>query len=208
MISRRNVFQFAAVVLPLGILLALLAQWLPAPGDLYAFFSRHRDAHPALRQAMRAVTDFGNPLLYVVYAVVLGVGLKTGNRKLVRFVAVYVIVQLLVSFLLVRGIKISLGAPRPDVSGFHEFFTLASSHHSFPSGHTTEIVGAALPLALWKGRLPLSLGLGLLVALMGFSRIYLGSHHILDVTFGLVLGAYAGLAIYAFREREARIEVP
>ncbi len=199
--------QFAVVVLPLGIVVGILAQWLSTPDDLYAFFSLHRKAHPALHDAMRVFTDWGNPLFYVVYAVLLGVGLKSGNKKLVRFVVVYAVVQLLVSFLLVRGIKISLGAPRPGVDGINQFFTLAASHHSFPSGHTTEIVGAALPLALWGDRLSLSLGLGLLVALMGFSRIYLGSHHVLDVTFGLVLGVYAGLAIHAFRERGARSEV-
>ena len=93
--------------------------------------------------------------------------------------------------------KMSLGRPRPEAGDvLHQFLTLEPLFHSLPSGHTAEIMGSCLPLALLWRRYGLSLLLGLVVAAMGFTRMYLYQHYPSDVFFGLGFGALAGLTTY------------
>lgn len=75
---------------------------------------------------------------------------------------------------------------------------LTLTTYSFPSGHTmtaTVFYGVLAAFAVrkiksWQGRLLVILGAGLMILLVGFSRIYLGAHYLSDV-----LGAMAeGLA--------------
>ncbi|MGE4298343.1 MAG: phosphatase PAP2 family protein [Desulfovibrionaceae bacterium] len=194
-------WHYALVALPLVLALVLVNAAVGADRAVYAFFSAQRDAHPLVKAGLRGVTDWGNALFYVVYAALLARGLATGDKPLVRFVLLYGAAQLVVALCLVHGIKIAIGRPRPDVEGFFQPFSTASAFNSLPSGHTTEIMGAALPLALWRRRVWLSLALGGVVALVGFSRLYLGMHHISDVAFGLALGSLAGCAVIAFWNR-------
>lgn len=66
---------------------------------------------------------------------------------------------------------------------------------SFPSGHTATIITAAVPLALWFRNRPFSLFLSAVIALMGFSRVWLGQHHPIDIVGGMLLGSIAARCI-------------
>jgi undecaprenyl-diphosphatase len=81
---------------------------------------------------------------------------------------------------------------------FWDLWTFNPYYHSLPSGHTTEIFGAILPLVLFFRRWPVTILLGLMAALVGFSRIYLHQHYPTDVMFGWLFGSYAGWATYAY----------
>jgi undecaprenyl-diphosphatase len=195
---RAAAWHFFLVALPLTAVLLLLGAALDGDAAVQEFFRDHRRAHEGLKAFMRLVTDWGNIALYPVWAAILVAGWRQGDRRKVRLALTYLAVQLLISFLLVRGLKIAIGRPRPDVDGPFAPFSLDAGHHSLPSGHSTEMAGAVLPLAMWLRREWLSVLLGLALALVGFSRIYMGWHHVSDVAFGLALGGYAGWAIYAF----------
>ena len=199
---RHPALHYLLAVAPLAILLLALAQCWDSERALYQFFSNLRGAHPGLSSLVRVYTDWGNALLYPVYAAILFRGLLTRDRVLVSLALTYLVMQLLVALGLAQAIKFLLGVPRPDVGGLPTPFSLAAMHHSLPSGHTVEMTGAIAPLALWRGDARLSLGLGLLLAMMGLSRIYLGAHHVSDVAFGLLLGSLAGWAVHCFRRRE------
>jgi undecaprenyl-diphosphatase len=160
-------------------------------------------AAPALKSFFKAVSAFGNPIFYAVYAAILLRGIFGKRRDLTRTALVYLAVQLVVSLLLVRLLKISLGRPRPGEGFLYHPMTLEPSHHSLPSGHTCEITAASLPLSLWRRNLLLSLAIGVLTAAVGASRVILGWHHISDVFFGWLLGMVGGLAIYLFGVRHA-----
>jgi len=68
---------------------------------------------------------------------------------------------------------------------------------SFPSGHTTAIFAFVIPFLAADARmLPLLLPAGLIVmASVGWSRIYLGLHYPSDVAAGALIGAVTALVV-------------
>jgi undecaprenyl-diphosphatase len=89
-------------------------------------------------------------------------------------------------------LKLSFHRPRPEVAFVH------LDTYSFPSGHamlSTAAYGALAYLAWSKlqtprARLALTSGTVLLVALICFSRLYLGVHYLSDVLGGAAAGAF------------------
>jgi undecaprenyl-diphosphatase len=183
---------------PLLACLAWMAWAFPGESAAADHFARLMGDNPGLKAVLEWVSVLGNPLFYAVYAAILLRGLATRRPGLTRLALVYVAVQLVVSLLLVRLLKISLGKPRPGEGLLFQPMTLEPSNHAFPSGHTCEVTAAAAPLAMWRRRVLLSLGLGLVIAAVGASRILLGWHHPSDVFFGWLLGSAGALAIHLF----------
>jgi membrane-associated phospholipid phosphatase len=64
-----------------------------------------------------------------------------------------------------------------------------------PSGHSTEITGSTSTLAHFKGASLSSFLWGLLPALIGFSRIYAGMHHSIDIIAGAFLGSLTSIFV-------------
>lgn len=188
---------------PLLVLLLLLWVFLGSEAQVAAFFREHREAHPGLRSVLRCVTDWANPPFYAVYAWILWRGWREKRPDLVRLALAYAAVQVGVAVLAVHGLKMLIGRPRPGAGAFFDPLTTDPGRQSMPSGHTTEITGAALPLGLRSARRMAMPLLGLLAALTGFSRIYLGWHHPSDVFFGWLLGSVAGLAIHLLAHRDS-----
>lgn len=188
--------DFLLASLPLLALLAVLHASFASTADLLWAFRLHKSEHDLARQAMFLATDWANLALYAVWGLLLARGLVRGDRRMLRLALIFAVVQVAVNLVLVTGIKMALGRPRPGTAlKVFEFFTLDSRYHSLPSGHTAEITGSCLPLAVWAGRPALSLALGCVVALVGFSRIYLNQHYPGDVFFGWAFGAFAGCLI-------------
>ncbi|MGA0602551.1 phosphatase PAP2 family protein [Caulobacter sp. KR2-114] len=114
------------------------------------------------------------------------------------------------------GLKSLIDRPRPQIVPH-----LAQvSNASFPSGHA--MISAAVYLTagamlceampLRRGRLFVMLFAGLLVVLIGASRVYLGVHWPSDVLAGWCLGGLWALAVFAadrwLRRRSARAAIP
>ncbi len=116
------------------------------------------------------------------------------------------LMQLLLSFTLKR--VVFSNSPRPktyfaDLGVSLSFIEGVKVHayNAFPSGHTMTAFGLATFLALyWQDR-RLSLLLLLLAALVGFSRIYLLQHFLIDVCVGSVIGTMLGFAVHAVSKR-------
>ena len=185
--------DFLLVSLPLLLLLAAFNVWAESTPDLMWSFRVHKSEHDLARQVMYWITDWGNFAVYAFYTLLMVRALARGQRGVWRGVLLFAAVQIAVNLVLLSGVKMVLGRPRPGTGlAVFEFFTTDPRFHSLPSGHTAEITGSCLPLALHKGRPLLSLALGCVVALVGFSRIYLNEHYPGDVFFGWVFGAFAG----------------
>ena len=139
--------------------------------------------------AFRVLTFFGSPAVALAIATVTCVVLYR-RRWLVE--AALLPIVLAGAELLNLVLKLSFQRPRPEV-GFVSLDT-----YSFPSGHamvSTAAYGALAYLA-WPhlrtrpARLALAGGTVMLVALICFSRLYLGVHYLSDVLAGVAGGAF------------------
>lgn len=157
------------------------------------FFEQWRALNSDITPWLKLYTDWGNAAFYLVYAGILLVGLARGRKDLTALALGYLAAQLLISLLAVRVLKMSIGRPRPLVGGEFLHFTAQGSHHSMPSGHSTEFTLQTLPLALRSGSILWPLLLGLALGLMAFTRIALGWHNPTDVLAGWALGTLGGL---------------
>jgi undecaprenyl-diphosphatase len=186
-------------LLPLVLVLVWLGQLRPGDEALWVFFKLHRRVHPLLTSGLDGFTDLLNPALDAVFVCMLVIGLRRGERPVRSYALRYVVFKLAVAFCLIHVLKYSLGQPRPGVDALFNYVTVDGSFTSLPSGHTAEAACAVVALALWRRHAPLTLGLGLLLALQGFSRVYLAHHHVADVAFGMAFGAAAGWGVWLFR---------
>lgn len=66
--------------------------------------------------------------------------------------------------------------------------------NSFPSGHTMAAFALYASLAFYTTKRWVALGLFILAFLVGYSRMYLSQHFLVDVIFGAILGCVAAIA--------------
>jgi undecaprenyl-diphosphatase len=188
--------------LVLLVLFALTARAVDRQGNLTRFdtalgerLHAHREAHPAVRSVVIGITEMGAFQTLLVFGLVVGVVLWLRRRRLLAFVWM---VALAGAGVLNQELKEVYGRPRPpfkDVA-VHE------NNHSFPSGHSSASMAGYGMLAYllvrtlrrrWA-RVAAVAGLGTLILLIGFSRMYLGAHYFSDVVGGFCVGA-AWLAV-------------
>lgn len=96
-------------------------------------------------------------------------------------------------------LKNIVGRTRPDTPYVQKMWPTT---HSFPSGHA---VGAAILYGMWGYLLaqhaqgaayPAILGgTVVLILLIGYSRLYLGAHYILDVLGGFIIGGIVAMIL-------------
>jgi membrane-associated phospholipid phosphatase len=142
----------------------------------------HSHATPPLTKAMFVVTSFGSTAVGTCIAIAFGL-------YLIRRRNIYWLISLVLAVpgggLLNKLLKYVFHRPRPLFPD--PLLTLSS--YSFPSGHTmtaTVLYGVIAAYLLsksknWGQRLLILLGAGCLIALVGFSRMYLGAHYLSDV---------------------------
>ena len=164
---------------PLTVADAQLSNWL------------HTHATPPLTRAMFVVTSFGSTLTASCIAV--GLSLYLLWRRRFYWLAA-ALSSVFGGMLLNKLLKFAFHRARPH---FNDPILKLDSY-SFPSGHTmiaTVLYGVLAAYLFSKTtdsrrRVLILLAAGLLIALVGFSRMYLGAHYLSDV-----LGAIAeGLA--------------
>lgn len=96
------------------------------------------------------------------------------------------------------ALKGLVGRDRPDIARL-----VNGSGPAFPSGHVLATVGfyGVLAVVVWRSTTSRSLavgslaGAGVVIALVGFSRIYLGVHWLTDVVGGLLIGTVFVLVV-------------
>jgi undecaprenyl-diphosphatase len=152
----------------------------------------HARSSPPLTAMMRGVSLIGSEVVLVPLGVILVWRLVAAKR---RRAAVVFGVAALGAEALDQIMKLLFDRPRPE-----PFFGLASPiTHSFPSGHAmvsccffgvlAMILAAREPSR--ARRISIFAAAAILVALMGFSRVYLGFHYPTDV-----LAGYAAAVVW------------
>ncbi len=164
--------------------------------DLATFAAMARLRNPALDVVMTTVTEFGDAI--VVGAVAVAAGLWMVHVRAWRTLR-YWVAAIAGAAVLNTAIKIALHRPRPTDLYHHGWDAF-----SFPSGHSTSNVvlyGFLALLLIRQSRpvaaLAMAAGSAVLVASIGFSRLYLGAHWLSDVAGGLAFGMawIAGLGL-------------
>jgi membrane-associated phospholipid phosphatase len=198
-----------------GVLLMLVRfHWGPlyrADHEAAEWFNRLVAPHHPVVTVLQAITDLGGRpvLIWLVTIAVVTLLIRRQPR-----LAVYLIVTGVGGLILDPSLKALVGRLRPvvDIPVTH------APGNSFPSGHALGsfvAYGALLLVFLpairprWH-RLAIAL-VGVLVLLIGLTRIALGVHFVSDVLGGWLLGAlWLGVTAYAFRlwRRERGRTVP
>jgi membrane-associated phospholipid phosphatase len=158
--------------------------------DAHVADTLHANLVPSATTTFAVVTTFGTtPVLALVAGTVAAYLVRRGRRLDAALLAVTLGGAQLLTWIL----KAVFERPRPSF----EDPVATASWFSFPSGHALSsiaVYGALAYLFVGGGRSSqtraLVAGLALLVALIGFSRLYLGVHYLTDV----LAGYSAGLA--------------
>lgn len=186
---------------PTALLLVCIRLFIGTEDAVFAYFSALRPAFPELTHIIGIFTHGVLFVFYPLYGLFLVRGLWSRKVDDILFFVCWLAAQLLVAALLCRVIKIAVGRPRPMTGGGFVPFSFGWGYQSFPSGHTGEITGACVPF-LWRYETVApffsALCLGVIVAAVAFSRIYLGMHHPSDIWGGLAVGSLSGYVSWMF----------
>jgi len=139
---------------------------------------------PAMTWLMLAATFLGSPVFWVgVAAVIYWRGRENESFFLMNLI--------LFTAVIVGALKFVFARPRPT----REFFKVLAydrlGQYGFPSGHSALITGA---FSHFYGiiKRKAKIGFVILIALVAFSRLYLGMHFPSDVLAGIALGLAIG----------------
>lgn len=187
---------------PLLVLLGVFFLSFGSESAITDFCREHSAAHPTIKTFAGVVTDWGNAVFYPIYLWFLVTGIRQRKKSRLKFALVFIAVQLAVSLVLVRVMKMSIGKPRPGEGVLFEPMTAQGAYHSMPSGHTSEIYGASMPLVFRYRNLIITAVLGLFAAAVAFSRVYLTQHHPSDIFLGWIMGSFAGMTVHILTKED------
>lgn len=113
------------------------------------------------------------------------------------------LISFIISGLAAQIIKNLVNSPRPKLyfeAGQYLHFidgVNLANNSSFPSGHTATAFAIATVVVLMISNKKGQLFIVLAAALVGYSRIYLAQHFLLDVIIGAIIGCTSGvMAVY------------
>jgi membrane-associated phospholipid phosphatase len=160
------------------------------------FVMEHQN--PAMGNFMRYVSLLGDwPTHAAVGLVLLGLAWRRGSENWTRIFLAMLLAMMLAG---VAGTVIKRTVPRARPSVLAETRwggpRFSSKYHSFPSGH----VGASTAFfgVLLMARRRLGIACLAIPILIGFSRMYIGAHHLSDVVCAAVLGSLCALVVAHF----------
>lgn len=182
--NRNIVIGFALLMVMMAFSYALIDR----PVTLFC-----KDLNPDVIHVFGWITELGISTGYLIGFAVLFVYFKFLRRRpLAANRALFFFTAVALSGIIINLIKPLVGRLRPkllfeaNLYGF-EPLRIGYEYNSFPSGHATTVFALAAALALVYPRWQLPL-FGF-AAVVGFSRIVIGSHYLSDV----MAGAYVGI---------------
>ena len=184
----------AALFLLLSVTILAVGAWAVCPEghcaatdfDRFSLGLAHALRSAPLDRVMGGATWLGSLLVLLPLAVLASGFLHVGGR---RREAGFVMLALLSTSALCHVVKLWVARPRPDL--FPAWLPMPEDW-SYPSAHTVQATAVAVALVLLAGRRQRAwtLALGMVVLLVGLSRIYLQVHFPSDVLAGLLAAAF------------------
>lgn len=196
---------FIATLVFIGVAVGVQTGYLDGFDDAvrYRVYSMRSDK---LTVFWRFITHSGDRYVVIILGIILLLIKSLREKYGVKFA-----IAALSSTALYQIMKYIFQRPRPDLA----LRLIEQGGYSFPSGHSMNCLvsyGILIYLLLKyceNRRLAkiLSVGLGLLTILVGFSRVYVGVHYPTDIIGGWSLGIAVLVAmIYAFEKFDSRSE--
>ena len=139
----------------------------------------------------KLITNWGLYLFYAIFATLFAYSLIGKHRRLTGQCLAYLKAQLIVSFAVVRILKILLGRARPGHGADFTFFSLNSDYNAFPSGHSADafVSGVFLYYLIKQSKYPAWRFLPLIFAFcIAVSRVLVSAHYPSDVAGGMAIG--------------------
>jgi len=152
---------------------------------------------PPLNHLAHFVSDWGNYVFYVGFAVALTIGLIKRDRWLLGLGLAYGLTILVFSGLIGRGIKVCVGRPRPEmgVAAMWHPWSFRANYNSFPSGHTMDAFAAVVPVWQRVRAAVTRAAVCIMASAIGLSRVMTHQHYPTDVLAGASLSLLGGMVI-------------
>jgi membrane-associated phospholipid phosphatase len=193
LVKQRALFFGSFIALMIAGTLFLL---IAGKAGSFFFFNKHHFSCPD--SIMEYYTNVGNGLFVICLALICFFIYKQ------RQLGLTLLYSFLSSGIMVQLVKNIHNSHRPQLfftespggyAAYQQYFIKGidfAYNNSFPSGHTATAFAAATVCALmlnkkWQGAVLLA------AILVGFSRIYLGQHFLLDVLVGALIGVTCGI---------------
>ncbi|MDL2317393.1 phosphatase PAP2 family protein [Desulfovibrio sp. OttesenSCG-928-A18] len=188
------------ILAPLLLLMLTAGLALSFWGDTVRLWHENiRQSYPKLTAVLQFCSDVLPSTVFALYIPLLLRAMAKHKTEEKHFVLRFTLGALFFAMLLNQGLKALFGMPRPGFPMPPQPFLFEHSYTSFPSGHTISIVTSTLPIALWTRFRQSPALAALLIALVGYSRIWLGRHHPVDVLAGMLVGLAASRWIFTPR---------
>lgn len=153
---------------------------------------------------MPLITNFGS---IVAWGLICGLLFLFGGEN-AKKVAILGLAALFISNVAVFVLKPLIAEPRPFLALAHvDLLVPENEIYSFPSGHSASsfaaatIIGLKYSFMVKDKKYRLIYPLLAFAALIGFSRVYIGVHYPLDVTFGAIVGIISALMVLEFEDK-------
>jgi undecaprenyl-diphosphatase len=155
---------------------------------LFARWVLQRSTRARTRSFWIALTHLGSASSTIAFAALplIGVGPLTEAGAMP-------VTVLVLSHVVIQGIKRSIGRPRPSVAIVHASLIHEPDRFSFPSGHSAAAMSIALGFAYAFPEL--AAALVMLAVIVGLSRVVLGVHYPGDVFAGQLIAVITGVVV-------------
>ena len=159
-------------------------------------------SNASLDFVMVAVTEIGVPLLV---ALVVIQWWSKSNRPHVRHTCVAAGLSFLTALAINQFIILFVHRLRPYDAGISHLIVSRSADWAFPSDHATASMAIVATFVL-NGLPRRAIPLAVLAALIGWSRIFVGTHYVTDVLGGCLTGVAGAVLVRAFYRRGSRLD--
>lgn len=115
------------------------------------------------------------------------------DKKSLQVTLLLIILSVSVAYIAASGMKALFAVPRPC-----ELIDTCPESFSFPSRHTAMAFAAATALSFYVRKLRLTVLIYVIAAAIGYWRLSMGVHTMVDIVGGALVGVVIGLGMYYF----------
>ena len=146
-------------------------------------------------------TNLGDGIIALVFCMLAAVFYRKKIYALSLFYA------FIISGIIAQTLKRLVDTPRPKLYFANGEYTQfidgikIATQHSFPSGHTATVFAITTVIIIFIKNRKWQIPMLAIASLVGYSRIYLGQHFLLDVLVGAIIGCLSGIAAIELADR-------